>query len=139
LPCDVLGETHGRLPDIGLIDDVVSVENRASLVPGYAHSDPLGNPTPNEIPGNRTTQILEELCGNLATLGSTSNWFDPEESGLDARSGPSLSPVSDRSPIPVEHQWRANQTAAPAPFDEGCEGSFKRQRPALRILRLRTS
>jgi hypothetical protein len=99
----VLGETHGRLPDIGLIDDVVSVENRASLVPGDAHSDPLGNPTPNEIPGNRTTQIVEELCGNLSTFGLTRKWFYTGESGLDARSSPSLPPVPDWPPIPVEH------------------------------------
>ena len=58
VPCDVLGEPYGRLPDIGFIDDVVWVEDRASLVSGDAHSDALRNATPNEISGNRTTQII---------------------------------------------------------------------------------
>ena len=65
---DVLGETYDCLPDISLIDDVVSIEGRASLVPGDAHRDALRNATPNEIPGN-------QLGGNLPTFGLTGKRF----------------------------------------------------------------
>jgi hypothetical protein len=61
LPRDVLGQAYSRLPDIGLIDNVVSVEDRASLVSSDAHGDALGGahhcPAPSSSPSARVLRL----------------------------------------------------------------------------------
>src|SRR5438309_1940147 len=77
---ELFGDTTGLLR-VGLISDVVAIENSASSVPRDLHNYRLSDPCPTQIPDRRPPQIVKKQTG------------DP---GLLACQGPALAKILDR-------------------------------------------
>jgi hypothetical protein len=57
----VLDPLH-RVSQIGLVDNVVAVENRASLVAADGHCYPFGHASAHHVANSRPAQIVEDAA-----------------------------------------------------------------------------
>src|SRR5580765_3930910 len=56
---------HGCVAQISLAHDVVTIENRARLVPADCHRDTFWDSAPHHVSHGSPTQIMKEQLGNF--------------------------------------------------------------------------
>src|SRR5207247_4357011 len=102
-PINVRGEAFGRLAQITLADDVVTVEDRARLVSAHLHGDPFGNASPHHVPNRRASQIVKQAPGRPRGAAGTTPWR--------------LKMMLQREAVSVEHKRATECARVPTPLD----------------------